>query len=207
MGESLTFLNVTAGDRDLDCVEIAVFSTALLQSSECQGRPWPQAVSERWWSYSISHWGLIYSDWEQHRLKLLVWWLVLFLRILNLVSTWHVPLLFNPKRQLPSQRLIKLIANSSRNYYFDFYTAFDVTGLSFRFYKNILSGVTSTRPFLLTSYVCWMSVKWHSIIGLYYYPSFPAPRSQWWVQGPNINLKTPSSPSFPLYYILCYTSS
>lgn len=24
MGESLTFLNVTAGDRDLDCVEIAV---------------------------------------------------------------------------------------------------------------------------------------------------------------------------------------
>lgn len=138
----------------------------------------------------------------------LVWWLVLF--YVFLTSFQHgMCLFFSIQRgQLPSQRLIKLIANSSRNYYFDFYTAFDVTGLSFRFYKNILSGVTSTRPFFpLTSYVCWMSVKWHSIIGLYYYPSFPAPRSQWWVQGPNINLKTPSSPSFPLYYILCYTSA
>lgn len=39
-------LNVTEGDRDLDCVETGYqyFSKALIQSSECQGRPPPQVV-------------------------------------------------------------------------------------------------------------------------------------------------------------------
>lgn len=139
---------------------------------------------------------LIYSDWYVGYAET-PGSVYAFPRFNSLLREYGMQFSFNPKRQLPSQRLIKLIANSSRNYYFDFILHLP---LASRFYKTYLCH-RNWKPF------CFLTKgkMSHSEMAFNYriillHLAFRT-MSQWAVQGPTSKPSCGNPPS-PLYYIL-----